>query len=528
MKPLIFLAVRSVVNGFKRAFSSPKRLIGVIFTFAMWSNWLWRPFLISTQRAQPHRYPGSGQIPAIPYPGNAVVEAGVFICFAILSLLLMTTVYGFNRTMRAADVDVLFPTPIHPRVVMGFRIARDYLSTILFPLFFGVIYGSSFTFSSAKAASVQSTVGMMFKAGLVAWFLLSLCWTLAGYSLNLYGKRSDGSNERVFKVYGWAISILFFGIGAYVYFSFRGGMTSEKLVAIFGQPLLRIPFFSSHLATMFTTGPLMSSTNMIWSSLGFVVLISLGLVGALSQAEWLYDQSAVSGGINQAALAARRQGDSSILLAEHARTGKLKTGKQNFLHRMVVPRALVPIWREALVQIRTKGFIGLLVSQLPLFIVIIVFIETNVLELNDSKMGMLLILTLAVTLYMGTLMQANMGFLELLRRTDLLKPLPFSAHRLMFAEVMAKVAGPLGFSLFLAAIAACIHWGLWQYTVAYFVFSTTFAVLLSASTLTIMLLFPDIEDPNSTKLPRFDDDVRTPYLQRAWGGYICRKRLRAP
>ncbi len=71
----------------------------------------------------------------------AVVDAVVFSVFAAMSIFLLVSILSPRGGFRQPDIDVLFPTPVNPRIVMFFRMFRDYLVTLLSPLLLAMFGG---------------------------------------------------------------------------------------------------------------------------------------------------------------------------------------------------------------------------------------------------------------------------------------------------------------------------------------------------------------------------------------------------
>src|SRR6476646_3903349 len=133
MRPLLYLTFRSVSNGLKRSLTSPRRLIGLIFAISYYVFVFIRPMGTGF----------SGRQSDLPFdfrfdlPPLHVLQAVAFGGFALLTIMLALTTASIQRlSFRPADVDVLFATPLNPRLILIFRLIRDYLLALLFPLFF--------------------------------------------------------------------------------------------------------------------------------------------------------------------------------------------------------------------------------------------------------------------------------------------------------------------------------------------------------------------------------------------------------
>src|SRR5205823_13873994 len=115
MKALLFLSTRSVVNGLRRALQSPRRLIGMIFVTAYYFFLILRP-IGSSFSGRSSDFPMDF---GFDLPPLRVLQAFIFGGFALLTILLALTTASIQRlSFRPADVDVLFATPLDPRLVL--------------------------------------------------------------------------------------------------------------------------------------------------------------------------------------------------------------------------------------------------------------------------------------------------------------------------------------------------------------------------------------------------------------------------
>ncbi|HEY0867055.1 MAG TPA: putative ABC exporter domain-containing protein, partial [Fimbriimonas sp.] len=214
MRPLVFLTIRSFVNGVKRSLSSIRRLIGLIF-FVGYYAWL-------VLRPVGGRREGFEHVPDLPVgfqaPPLEALDGVVFGLFSLLSFVLVMNVMGYRGGFKPADVDVLFPTPINPRVVLVFRIVRDYLITLLLPLFFAIVgwQGVSQGVSLFRNRFTEQQVAMTFRAVAVAWILMALCWVSIGYAASLFVNRSDLQSDRNKRIIGYTIAALLLLVATYI------------------------------------------------------------------------------------------------------------------------------------------------------------------------------------------------------------------------------------------------------------------------------------------------------------------------
>ncbi|RYG29528.1 hypothetical protein EON81_26520, partial [bacterium] len=95
-RPLVFLFVRSFTNGIKRALSSPKRLIGVIFFLGYYWFLFMRP--LSSMGSSGRRRAAletAGRGLKFPFPNPEVLNAIIFGGFGIVTLFLSLGIFSY-------------------------------------------------------------------------------------------------------------------------------------------------------------------------------------------------------------------------------------------------------------------------------------------------------------------------------------------------------------------------------------------------------------------------------------------------
>lgn len=487
MRPLVFLTVRSILNGMKRAFSSARRLISLIF-FLFYYFWL---FIRPNAKMSSNYDPG-----AMPFtlPSTDIIEAFVFTGFAALSLLMMLGLSSPRAQFRPADVDVLFPTPVSPKLVLVFRIAREYLFTLLLPLLMVV-----FALRPAQAgigwlfSKNPTTAPFVFRSVSIAWILVSLFWVCASFAISLYINRSDLNSGRNQKLFYWLQGVFVLGVLVYAFLLLRQMQSADDFIAVMRSPVLRTVFFSATFATGAVMGPLTGSIPSMLMFLGLLVgSIVLSLAVAMRQVGWLYDQAASRGFDAQTRQTLARQGDMIGIMAERARAGKLKAGKDRWIHRIRARGLGGIVWKEAITGLRGSsinvGILALITIWLhvgpPLFITSARF---------PADVAYLIFSGMAVLIFSMSLAQT--GFLEVLKRVDLQKPLPFTPTATLGAELAAKVLQVTVFNWLGALIALAVSPSLWQSCLAALILSPFGCAVIAGSVLLMTVLFPDYDDP---------------------------------
>jgi hypothetical protein len=381
--------------------------------------------------------------------------------------------------------------------VLLFRMARDYLFTLLLPFVFLVLglrpirFGLEEFFRNFPDTNYS---GQFARAAIAAWFLMSLAWITITYAISLFINRSDKNSTRNKRILGWGIALLVGVTFLHIGLSIAEMKGTREVLALAQSPILRIVFFTGSLASQMTIAPLSGD---FWSfALGLGGLLSIiggSLWVAMSQADWMYDQAAVRGFESSTVRAAQRKGDTMGAMAELARRGKIKAGRRTFIHRLKMPGAWSLLWKEYFLQ--TRGMMGMLV-MLGLMGIGFCILPSLIPE-RESEMGIapFFFLMQAVALFMITLAISQTGFIEVLRRVDLQRPLPFSSSTIVFFEIAGKALLGIVVAVVAAVVAGIINPSLLPHVIAALIYSPALSLLLSATVFMVTIMFPDIDDP---------------------------------
>lgn len=489
MRPLIFLTVRSIVNGVRRALTSPQRLIGLLVVLGYWFQVLLRPFLGSGRRR------GFEGIPSDFRIDPTALDAGIFGFFFLLSLVLLVSSINPKGGFRPADVDVLFPTPVSQKVVLVFRVVRDTLLTLLFPILLFLVFGRPA--ASGIGALFQSDPNraeLLSRAIPVAYLLLSLAWVSVGYALSLFVNRSDERSDRNKKVIDTGLFLVIGGTLAYLAIRFRALPTWGTAMELAQEPALRILFFPATAAYAVVSGVIQGSFLIaIAGFVGLIAIIVLAFGLALTQVEFLYDQAAARGFQSQNMRQLQRSGDTYAMMAEQARRGKFRKGKvAGWIGGLRFKGGLGLLWKDALLQIRGASWVFYIFIPFVLFLALMpVYTMDND---NDRAKSAAYLMFLGLGVFMVILNTTTGGYIELLRRVDLQKPLPFSASVTVFYEVVSKAVVILPVSILAGIGAVILRPPLFPTAIAGVVLATTLALVLAGVVLLVTVLFPDMED----------------------------------
>ncbi|MEQ1822516.1 MAG: putative ABC exporter domain-containing protein [Fimbriimonadaceae bacterium] len=488
-KPLLFLTFRTTVNAIKRALTTPRRLISLLLFSGYYFMVFMRPGM-GGQRGFPTQAQG-----LVPFPAYEVIDAVAFGVFALLSVMMLGGIASANTNFKPADVDVLFSTPLSPKVVLLFRMGRDYLVTLILPLLLALLgirpvrMGWEAIF---RGISDPDAPGKALRFASISWILMAMGWITLTYGVSLRVNRSDRDSTKARRQLGWSISAVLLAVVGYVAWKVSSNGDVAGLMEVARSPVLRVPMFMATFATEFTISPL--SRDPLSSGLmgltGLVSVIAIGLIMAFRQVGWMYDQAAVRA--VQHSATQRSRGDISQLLAHQAREGKYKGIRLKFVQRLRMTGPWALLWREMILVPRVMLGMTILFTLIALVINLIPILVPDDKELAP---GLMVIVMQAATVFMIAMGQAQVGFLEVLRRVDLQKPLPFKPSMTAWFEILAKGLTPLFPCLLSNILIIAIKPSLWSYSVASLLFVPAAGTLISACVFLVTMLFPDVDDP---------------------------------
>lgn len=494
VRALVFLYYRSFLNGVKRALTSPKRLIGLLVFCGYYLRLIIFPIGGRYPDRTPDMYPGSLNL---SMPPLGLVDGILFAVFGVLSVLMASNTMGYRGGFKPADVDVLFPTPISPKVVLVFRLVRDYIATLIAPLIFAIIgwRGTSIGLQHI-VANLPQHANLVFRAFTVGYFLMMLAWVALGYGLSMFVNRSDLDSDRNRKFITTFLLGVFLGAVTIIAFRVHQDPSWETALSISHSPFLRLVLLPATAATNLVMAPLEGS--ILQGIAGLVVLGGLivgGIRLAMSQAGWLYDQAAAKGFDSISVRNLQRKGDSYGILTERARTGQLKQGRlSRWVGRITVRRGVALLWKELLIQSR-----GAVTGALVIAILATTLTAASMFGLSRlpdvAAQGTMLLVIEGFLLFMLAVSGAQSGFMEMLRRVDLQKPLPFTPAVIVFWEIAAKVVLPTIMGWLASLVGVIMIPSIWAYAFAGVLLVPSFALVLVATVFLVSVMFPDFEDP---------------------------------
>jgi hypothetical protein len=496
MGALTFLFTRSFVNGVRRALTSPKRTISLVAFGLYYYFLIMRPFTPGgklPRHMQLHHF--------LTLPSRYILDGIAFAVMAAASLFMLTGILTYKGGFKPADVDVLFPTPISPKIVLAFRIVRDYLITLFLPVFFGILgYRGTSVGIQSLIANYPARGADMLRMIWIAWMFMAFAWVSVGYAASMFVGRSDLQSDLNRKLIIGGLVTAYLAIGLSIIWTVRQNPSWDTALAISHWWALRIVLLPATAAAAIATGGIEAD----WSTaaLGFaglVTLITLSYAAAVSQVGWMYDQAAARGfdAINLRKL--RKGGNTYALMGEMARRGKVRRGRLSTRISHLTfggPTALV--WKEMILQTRS-----MLVPAIALAIGSAAMIGATSWSGKGDTTGsipIVIVCAMCAVSYFYSLFVGFAGFQEMLKRVDLLKPLPFTPGRILFWELTGKIPIPAAGLLFSAVVAIAINPSMYQSAFAGSILSIATLLEICGSIMFTVTLFPDYDDPTQRGL----------------------------
>lgn len=488
MKPLVFLTLRSFVNGVRRAFTSPQRLIGLLFIVIYYAQFLIRPFFLSHGTTH------------TPRPAGVLdfrmdwMEAGVFTVFAGLSFILFIGSLSPRGGFRPADVDVLFATPVNPKLVLFFRMIRDSLASLFIPIFVALVAsGSSGPNVFAFFRNYPAQGAVVFRFATISYVLLAISWVCVGYAVSLFVNRADEQSDRNKKWIDGTIVAVVLGTAVYIGIRFRIDPSIDTFLELTHNPFIHVLFLSATAASAIVLSPLHRN---IWEGVGgwsfLIAVIFASYKLAMTQIEWLYDQAAARGLKTAEAVKLQRSGDISAIVASRAKDGRVKVRRlSQKVSQWSVRGSKALLWKELVLISRGTASPILMVFMMMLGLVGIVLYATN------GPLGRQQSTTLFLIAGFSVLMVSQISattFADFLKKGDLQKPLPFSPGVTVFWEVISKSFLSLIFGFLVCAMAVSFDVQLFSTGISIFLMAPTLAIVINAVGLLVILLFPDVDD----------------------------------
>jgi len=229
----------------------------------------------------------------------------------------------------------------------------------------------------------------------------------------------------------------------------------------------------------------------------FIALAAFGIWLAFSQVPFMYDQAAVKGFGSSEKRLLQRNNDMYGLSAQRAREGKTKTSRlSKWFGRLRFSGASVLVWKEILLQLRSSPFLYILMGTMQLVMVILPVIA---IEASSSHRAIWAIQCVifgmqGISVLMLTMNNAVSGFIELLKRVDFQKPLPFRPAGTVFWEVLSKCVPNIFHGAVAALVIIALKPFLWSAAIGSELFVCGLSLVVSATVFLVTIAFSDAGD----------------------------------
>lgn len=437
IKALLFLTLHSWWNSFRRSMLTPRRAIGLIlFLLATVGVWSTRAMQVMVARESTDSF---SLIKLNLHLPEGFWNIAFMVEFAILgffALLLPASWLVLPITFKKPDVDILFATPVSPRLLLLAAMFRGQLKMTLYAIITLVIRAKSLTGFGGKVNASSAEVIHDFSTALfyflLAFMLLNLVRASWAFGMGIFLNRDEERSRRLLKRF--RIFALLCGLVAVPGPMSIGLLKPSKaqLLGFFESEIPRVGLFPASLGGWVANGNLNGFPFLF--VIGVVSLLAISAIGiavSLRQTEWLYDIGARMSALSTAT----RMDDSSLTLSETAAVQGNRAAKRSKLRRFVGRQKAFGLWaflwREC-VQQPWGVLIGY--SLLLIGAIVLPIISANV--SRGALVGPLIQVVIWPILF-GTRFGPAAG---LLSKIDLVKALPFSSTKLLFAAISIRLA----------------------------------------------------------------------------------------
>ena len=189
------------------------------------------------------------------------------------------------------------------------------------------------------------------------------------------------------------------------------------------------------------------------------------------------------------------------VVAERARQGKTRKLRTTFLHKLNLPGPGALIWREMILVSRST------IYQLVLFVIFGTALNLMITRFESLASGPAqyypFLVVQGVMCFTVSLSLGQMGFVEVLRRVDFQKALPFEPWTSVLFEVAAKsVVASLTVSVG-TVVAVLSQPTLASYALAGSIFCAGLSFAICSCGFLITILFPDVDDMTQRQFRAF-------------------------
>lgn len=436
-----------------------------------------------------------------PNINPAMVQGYAFVLFSLASILMMAGLTAQTSVFKLADLDVLFPTPVSSKVILSLRMIRNTLSWLLLPIVvFLFTAGPTLATVNALRASPVENLGAATQIAFLCYLLMAGIFSFLSYGVSLWLSRPVRESDRNRKIINTVLLLL--GLSPFLYFGigFYLNPAPETIPNLASAPVVRALFPIAELSSQAIMAPVTGKPLLALSLVVLVGLMVLAFRFALSQSRYLYELAASTSAALGEMSDVAKTGNMAALQAIQARQGRIKAKNSKLLSQWQARGIWAFVWRDLVEKIRTRSWVLAALILMPSLMIYLTFWFVDSGIATPSTAGrttritqMSLLFSPAALIMMGTQTGQQVLF-NLLKRVDLLKPLPFNAYQLVMADVLSTLSFAVLCSLpaFLFTVIAGISQLpliLSCWILAWMLLAMNYSIGCIAN-----LLFPDIED----------------------------------
>ncbi len=496
MKPFWILNGWILKNSLRRGMRNPLRGILVVILLMFLIG-----YLVGVPLATIF---GSSDQPAPPLP-SAGISGFLFMLIlfhvALLSLP-ASAMIGKNAVVRESDVNFLFPAPI-PRVqlfrtIILFRATVSSIVSFIAIIFYSLLFGTNYVRAIPEFSLVLSPwFSILYPVTFFcAAFGLAFAGTVTGANI-VRGKWSK--RPFIHGTAGLAAISLFLLVHQGLESLQSGESFYWGMLAGLDHPVLYVILFPLRSMAEIALVAFVGWTPSVVGGLIFWPLfLGLSYVALVKNQEWLYDLGVH---IAQRRTAAREQlGNPSEVIKRWVQKGVAKGSfrpRQIWLAEHWTPQGVwALLWRNHLIYWRLNRSTIMVLD-------VIVLLSLFVLWYVKSILGVMIEETLIIGILIGvqaifvalTLGNGFITSMDLVKRMDIQKPLPFSPRLVIFVEVLHLVAIYAFSTLLLVATALLMFPDFTQILVIAYLVGVSCLFPASLSILFLLFINPDMSDP---------------------------------
>lgn len=483
MKPLLYLELRQFINSIKNTFRSPKRLIPALIVGAWLISMIIQSLLLFSGAA---KQPGSlAMNEALKNVPIDLIKATAFLFISFGSLLMIYQAFTSSSLIfSVAHIDFLFPTPISRRMVLLFKLVKDYLKYGAYVAFFFIFIGMPVLSTLRINLFPYGLISIAALVGLLI-FVVNIAHTInLLFTFGFERLKQAGVFIKAILLIA-LISIIGFGVYQYA----ETGDSFASILWAANSPLIKTVFAPADWCSTLFVAPLEGITHEDEFHLGMLwILAIISFVFLLSRRENIYEPSL---GISMK-VARRRKAMRSGDYAEVRIDSMIEKGKKSaggFTIPSFGEGAAALLWKSMLIRCRVlKNQLVLVLIVPPLLAFMLQRFITS-----DSILRNIPYVLWYITFVLSMTAQAEVR--SELKHANILKSMPITAWKVMLVQALSGAvyigAGVLVFSLSMWIFIPLVRTSLLLITA---LSSPFIGFACVAATLIPSLLYPDMHD----------------------------------